>query len=170
MSNKGKFGHSCICCGEMASLMNQIYDLKWALHIEVAGDHGHECDCKDHMEEARRLLGDFKCPGSHCLGKKVNDDLPGMLSNQRSTWMNNTITSTKPLTANFIRRLSQRWVAMQKRKHFTGRMYPGLLVPLSEQDTWRESLAKNPHMMEMVQASMRPEECYCKDRRCQKEK
>ena len=51
-----------------AYLLNEVYDLKWALHIEVLGDHSEECDCRDHCDEAKRLLGDFKCPGSHCRG------------------------------------------------------------------------------------------------------
>jgi hypothetical protein len=48
--------------------LQEIYNLKWALHIEIEGEHVEECDCLDHRKDAKRLLGDFKCPGSHCMG------------------------------------------------------------------------------------------------------
>ena len=66
----------CKCCFDweqrVFALEDQIYKLKWALHIEVDGDHSaEECDCKDHMEDARKLLIGFKCPGVHCQGPKA---------------------------------------------------------------------------------------------------
>lgn len=50
----------------VTSLEKDIYMLKWALHIEIDGEHNEECDCKDHDDEARRLTTDFTCPGEHC--------------------------------------------------------------------------------------------------------
>ncbi len=59
------------CTEVIKQLEERIYELEWALHIEVDGDHGHECDCKDHMEAARKLVKDFRCPGAHCQKRRL---------------------------------------------------------------------------------------------------
>lgn len=61
--------HLTVLAGALKQARAEMYDLKWALHIEVEGNHGEECDCKDHCDHARKLLGDFKCPGVHCQAK-----------------------------------------------------------------------------------------------------
>src|SRR5712672_1878064 len=38
------------------SAKNLVKKLKYALSVEIHGEHSEECDCKDHVNEARELL------------------------------------------------------------------------------------------------------------------
>ena len=92
------------------------------------------------------------------------------LANPNSFFSNTQLPPTKPLTAHAFKRDCQRQVARMKRRHYTGRLLPGLVVPMDMEEHVNAMLEADATLMALVKAAMQPESCYCRGRKCQEEK
>ncbi len=58
-------------------------------------------------------------------------------------------------------------MARYKRLHYTGRMLPGMVVSVKEFEEIKKDPRKYDDLINMALRMMRPEECYCKGKKCQ---